>query len=1029
MKTPWRSLEECHSGVAPNPAEFPTGFENLRRREFVRLLGASAAMLALGSCRRPEAHLVPFDRAVEWTLPGKFLYYATSMPSAFGAIPLLVATVDGRPVKVEGNPLHPAAGRGSSAFAQASIAEVYHPARARPITCEGKETSVEDFRSFLRRVRLEYQKSGEGLAILVPRETSPTQERLRQQLEVDFPGMLWAAYEPLDHEGAGLALQEGETLIPRFERAGIIVSLDSDFLNPAETAPGFSQGFYSRRNPDQRNSPMNRLYVAESYVSLTGGMADHRLRVKASEIGGVILALARAVADRLPDDNLSAALKACPTLPGSPDARWIAACSQDLLANEGRTIVWVGASQPAHVHALALALNRALGNLNSTVEVIDSGRKTKKTADISSLARAIHDGKVRHLLLFGGNPAYDAPADLNFSSLLPQIPETCHLSLFANETSRLSRWRIPAAHFLESWGDALAFDGTLSAIQPMILPLWNGWSTLRVLSVLAGEDSADSPNAVHKTFLEQRSEEEWTEFLRSGFLKDSAWPVVSDKINSSALIRTLQEVRSPKSSETELVFLRSSNVNDGRFAENSWLQETPDFVTKIVWDNAALLAPATAAHLGVQDGDILEISVTSDSFQTASYQTVSVRAAALLVPSHAEDSIAIALGYGRQAPTEWDLSTASSSKEAQWPSIGFNAYPLRQSDSMRFRCGVLVRRTGEKHSFARTQENHAIDGENLVRQINLNDYQLSLPRNHEEVSPKEGPTSSVSFRNSTIAKDVFLELQTCRSKKTESSPQSPQWAMAVDLSACIGCNACLVACQAENNVPVVGKEQVRKGRDMAWIRIDRYFSGDPATAEIIPQMIACQHCENAPCEPVCPVNATVHNEEGLNLMVYNRCVGTRFCSNNCPWKVRKFNFFDYNERPLNQLKLGPLAPKGMAESMKLSKNPNVTVRMRGVMEKCTFCIQRIEEAKISRLVRAGSSDPEKFPLPPFQTACQQACPAEAIVFGNEADPNTWIARLRSSPRGYTLLDSLNTRPRVTYLTRIRNPHSQLPACI
>jgi len=989
MKTPWRSLEECHSNGAPNVDEFPADFANLRRREFVRLLGASAAMLALGSCRRPEAHLVPFDRAVEWALPGKFLYYATSMPSAFGAIPLLVATVDGRPIKVEGNPLHPVAGRGSSAFAQASIAEVYHPARARSISCGEKEASVDDFRNFLRRVRLEYQKSGVGLAILVSREISPTQERLRRQLESDFPGMLWAAYEPLDSEDAGLVLQEGDTLIPRFERADIIVSLDSDFLNPAETTPGFARGFYSRRNPDQRSSPMNRLYVAESYMSLTGGMADHRLRVKASEMGGVLLALIRAVVDRLPDDNLITVLKACPPLPGSPDARWIAACSQDLVANEGRTIVWAGASQPPHIHALTLALNRALGNLNATVEVLYSGRQTKKTASISNLAQAIHDGKVRHLFLFGGNPAYDAPADLNFSSLLPQVPETCHLSLFANETSRLSHWRVPAAHFLESWGDALAFDGTLSAVQPMILPLWNGWSTLRVLSDLAGEDSADGPSAVHKTFLEQRNEEEWTEFLRSGFLKDSAWPVVSGKINSSALIRTLQKAQPPKSSETELVFLRSSSVNDGRFAENAWLQETPDFVTKIVWDNAALLAPTTAARLGVQDGDILEIT-------SASCRTASVRAAALLAPSHAEDSIAIALGYGRQLSAEWDFSTAASREKGKLPPIGFNAYPLRQSDSMRFLCGVQIRRTGERHSFAQTQDKHAIDGKDLIRQKNLNDYPPSLPKNDPEMSPKGAP---------------------------------PQWAMVVDLNACIGCNACLVACQAENNVPVVGKEQVQKGRDMAWIRIDRYFVGDPATAEIVPQMIACQHCENAPCEPVCPVNATVHNEEGLNLMVYNRCVGTRFCSNNCPWKVRRFNFFDYNERPLDQLEWGPLAPKGMAESMKLSKNPNVTVRMRGVMEKCTFCIQRIEEAKISRLVRAGTSDPEKLPLPPFQTACQQACPAEAIVFGNEVDPNTWVARLRSSPRGYTLLDSLNTRPRVTYLTRIRNPHSQLPACI
>ncbi len=961
MNGPWRSLEPRPNEKAD---EFPAGFEGLKRREFVRLLGASAALIALAGCRRPEAHIVPFDRAVEWSVPGKFLYYATSMPGAVGAIPLLVATVDGRPVKVEGNPLHPAAGRGSSAFAQASIAELYHPARARPITCGGKEATADDFRNRLDQVRSEYQKSGEGLAVLVSGESSPTQNRLRRKLESDFPGMIWATYEPIPNEG--LAVMQGNSLIPRFERADVIVSLDSDFLNPAETTPGFSRGFYLRRNPDQRGAPMNRLYVAESHVSLTGGMADHRLRVKASEVGGVVWALAQVIVAQIPDDILSAAIQACPIPPGSPNPHWIAACAEDLLNSLARSILWVGEGQPLYVHLLALAINQTLGNLNSTVDVVR--RTLDGGTSIQSLAEAIRTRKIRHLFVLGGNPAYDAPAELDFSALLSQV-ESFHLSLFANETSRVSRWNIPAAHFLESWGDGLAFDGTVSVIQPMILPLWKGWSSLRVLSALANENSEDTPDAVRKTFLEQKAEELWPEFLRSGFLRDSAWPTVSDHLKPAAVRQAL--LQCPSSSGLELVFLRSSSVNDGRFAENPWLQETPDFVTKLVWDNAVLVAPATADRLGIQDGEILEISAGSSS----------IRAGVLLAPAHAEDSFAIALGYGRQL----------SGKDT----FGFNAYPLRESDSLRFRSGIQVHRTGEKYSFARTQENHVIDGEDLVRQTTLENYH-SFPEKNQNVS---------------------------------YPPSSLQWAMAVDLGTCIGCNACLVACQAENNVPVVGKEEVRKGRDMAWIRIDRYFIGDPATAEIIPQMITCQHCENAPCEPVCPVNATVHSEEGLNLMVYNRCVGTRYCSNNCPWKVRRFNFFDYNERPLEELAWGPLAPKGMPESLKLSKNPNVTVRMRGVMEKCTFCIQRIEEAKISRLIRAGASDPEKFPLPPFQTACQQACPAEAIVFGNEADPNSWVTRLRGSPRGYTMLDSLNTRPRVSYLTRIRNPHERLPACL
>lgn len=982
MNRPWRSLEQ---GSEKTVDEFPAGFEGLHRREFVRLLGGSAALFALAGCRRPEAHLVPFDRAVEWSLPGKFLYYATSMPFASGAVPLLVATVDGRPVKVEGNSLHPAAGRGSTAFAQASLAELYHPGRSRAINCAGREVSVEELRAFLDRVRTEYQNSGEGLAFLVQNESSPTQDRLRRCLEADFPGMLWATYEPLGSEGlrraCTLALGNGMTLLPRFERADVIVSLDSDFLNPAEAPPGFSNGFYVRRDPGAAS--MNRLFVAESYVSLTGGMADHRLRVKASEVGGVLFAVAQAIAAQIPDCTLRSALAACPPLPGSPDSRWIRGCVQDLLSHRGRSILWVGEDQPWEVHLLAIVLNRALGNIPMTIEAVQ--RDETPSVHIRILADAMRAGRVRHLFLFGGNPVYDAPAELDFASLLSRVSESFHLSLFSNETSRLVRWNVPAAHFLESWGDALAFDGTVSAVQPMILPLWKGWSALRILSALANEDSSDTPAAVRKTFSEQRGNDagEWTEFLRTGFLKGSAWPTMRRGMEpSSSVVRALGQVHQIAASEgLELVFLRSSQVNDGRFAENAWLQETPDFVTKLVWDNAALLAPATAAQLGIQEGDLLEISAGQRSIQ----------AAALLAPSHAENSIAISLGYGRQIPDAVGKGWAKD--------IGFNAYPLRESGFPRFRCGIQIRRTDERHLFARTQEIHAIEGDDLVRQTTLEHYRLL---------PQTG-------------------IQRTAADATHSS--SLQWAMAVDLNACIGCNACLVACQAENNVPVVGKEEVRRGRDMAWIRIDRYFVGDPAIAEIVPQMVACQHCENAPCEPVCPVHATVHNEEGLNLMVYNRCIGTRYCSNNCPWKVRRFNFFDYNERPLTELALGPLAVKGMPESIKLSKNPNVTIRMRGVMEKCTFCIQRIEEAKISRLVRAGASDPEKLPLPAFQTACQQACPAGALVFGNEADPNSQVARLRSSSRGYTILDFLNARPRVTYLTRIRNPQNGLPNCI
>jgi len=1045
--TQWRSLAELEKSPGFEETllrEFPREAEayqesGLSKREFVKLMGASLALAGVGGlagCRRPEAYMVPFTKGVEWSIPGKFLYYATAMPIRGGVMPLVVSTVDGRPTKIEGNPLHPASNGATDGFAQASILDLYDPHRAKEITRAGQTATFNDLSAFLSGLLA--KKSGK-VAILVERKNSPTRDRLRAAVEKQLPGVLWVEYEPLGNaeeaKATVAAVGEGLRLIPKFERADVILALDSDFLSASDNGVAYSSGFYPRRNPDQKGAPMNRLYVVENHYTTTGGMADHRLRCKASEVGEFTRRLALHLSGALPDSPLAALAGAAPQSPANLDDRWIAACGDDLVANAGRSIVTMGQQQPAWAQALAHAINEALGNHDATIFAAETGERP--AASIQDLAKAIGDGRVETLLILGGNPVYNAPADLNFSALLSKVPESLHLSLFKDETSVLCQWHVPAAHYLESWSDARSFDGTYSSIQPMILPLWNGVSELEILALLAGQPRPEGPELIRQTFAgltgtqvppreagkplpdfsDASATARWKDFLRVGFLADTAFKTAKPSLNTRGIASLCDAARQTTTDNgLELVFLQSSSVDDGRYAHNAWLQETPDFETKVTWDNVALVSPATAKKLGIRfnnysalyDVPLVLNKLTSDEnlhtdtdfdiiadIIEISVGGQSIRAAAVVAPGHAEDSLSLALGYGR------------TGQSAVLENVGFNAYPLRVSGSPRFRQGITVKRTGEEYPLARTQEAKSMHGRDLFREGTTERY---------AEDPKFAQTMGMDGH---IPENISLYTNPPLTAKE-------QWGMAIDLNVCIGCNACLVACQAENNVPVVGKAQVRRNRDMAWIRIDRYFAGDPENPEMLAQAVMCQHCENAPCETVCPVNATVHSEDGLNLMAYNRCIGTRYCANNCPWKVRRFNFFDYNQRPLERLYWGPLAKKGMADSLKMGKNPNVTVRMRGVMEKCTFCIQRIEEAKIGRLVEAGARDKNQFPIKEFKVACQQACPSDAIVFGNINDPNHRVTRLRESDRGYVMFKYLNVRPRVTYLARIKNPNPRMP---
>lgn len=998
----WRSLDEL--AAAPDfleklEREFPQGAAEweggeLSRRNFLQLMGASMALAGFGlaGCRRPEAHLVPFTSGVEWTIPGKFLYYATSMPRRNGAMPLIATTTGGRPTKLEGNPLHPISNGGTDTFAQASVLDLYDPNRSKVIKLDGSATDSAALGAKLDAIaKAASANGGEGLAFLVERTSSPTRDRLLAELRRKFPKFLWAEYEPLgaDNIEAAIAACFGPNIsvAPDFSRADKVLAVDSDFLNASFSGIEQVRGFMARRRISEPGQPMNRLYVAETRYTGTGGMADHRMRLKPSEIGPFLRALAVQIAAHTGDSNLANVASAFPQSPVPGDPAWITECAKDLAASRGKSVIVVGDQQPAAVQALGLAINNALGAPGKTLRGMRSERPQHAT--ISDLAAAMQAGRVRTLFILGGNPVYNAPTDLRFGDLLSGVPDSVRLGIYEDETSSFSKWHVPQAHYLESWSDARSADGTVCAVQPMILPLWNGVNELEILNRLAGNPEPIGPQLVRETFATVAQggdlETQWTEFLRNGFLPGTAWPEAPLAFNAGSAAALAASHKTTTGDGLEIAFTPSSTIDDGRYANNGWLQETPDFATKITWDNAALIAPATAKKLGLSDGDMVEISADGRR----------IKAAVLVAPGHADGAVSIALGYGRANITHVSDKT------------GWNAYPLRTTGSMAFVSNASLRATGGKHKFAETQTHQSMEGRDLIREGTAARY---------AEDPEFAQTMGMDGH---IPPNVSLFTH-----PPLTSPE--QWGMAVDLSTCTGCNACVVACQAENNVPIVGKDQVSRGRNMAWLRMDRYFAGDENDPEMLAQAIMCQHCENAPCETVCPVNATVHSEDGLNLMAYNRCIGTRYCANNCPWKVRRFNFFDYNQRPLDQLYLGPLAKKGMAESLQMSKNPNVTVRMRGVMEKCMYCIQRIEEGKITQAVQAGPTDKSKVPFPQVKSACQQACPSESIVFGNISDPDSAVSQRKKEPRNYTMLKYLNVSPRTSYLARIKNPNMAMP---
>src|SRR5467141_2063537 len=938
----WRSLGEYSNTPQFREwleREFPAGAseiseEEWSRRDFMKLMGASMAFAGLGltSCRRPEMHLVPFTKSAEWTIPGKFLYYATAMPRRTGAIPLIATTVDGRPIKVEGNPLHPASAGATDTFAQASVLDLYDPARSRRFVNRGKDSNRGEFGAYIDKLRGQLgSNGGDGLAFLVEEINSPTRERLRAELEKAFPKMMWCVYDAGLSEAQSYAARtsfgENVRLIPRFDRADVVLALDSDFLDCGEGDLAGARAFTQRRRVKSAEDTMNRLYVVENRFTITGAMADHRLRCPASQIPAFTYLLAGKIAAATKDGALSSLLStlAAPADTAEFDENWLIETANDLVSKSGVSIVLAGAHQPVAVQLLAYAMNSALKNIGRTVVVREFPRN-RNTKSILQLADRMNRGEIKTLFIFGGDPVYNAPrvlaqdpdkkTPLDWADLQKKVPEVVRLGYHEDATSTISQWHVPLAHYLESWGDALTSDGAYLSIQPMILPLFGGLSEIEIMNALLGRPKVEGPELVQETFRTTKPPGDlpsaWSKFLRDGFaahvpLRDR--PVSFNGGAAASLAHQLWATTpAPTSDSPEIVFVRSYAMDDGRYANNGWLQELPDPITKLTWDNAAMMSPNFAKSLGVQTGDLVQIAITQKSARSAPIKRELV-IAALVSPGHADNSITIPLGYARKMPEFSALPYAGGALKEE-PKIaeqgGFNGYLLRTAANPHFIVAggqgiesVSVNKLGRTYPLSITQEHFSIEGRGLVREATLERY-----RADNDFAKKMPGEEDLPHRLPSIYVHPPLD-----------APQ--QWGMSVDLNVCTGCSACVIACQSENNIPIVGKLQVAHGRAMHWIRIDRYYAsrkpfnqdrGDwPEDPEIVHEPMMCQHCENAPCETVCPVNATVHSEDGLNVMAYNRCVGPRYCANNCPFKVRRFNFFDYNQRPIGKTKIGPLS--------------------------------------------------------------------------------------------------------------------------
>jgi MoCo/4Fe-4S cofactor protein with predicted Tat translocation signal len=1033
----WRSLDE----LAESPVfeefvrrEFPQQAEEwndpVERRTFLKVMGASLALAGLSGCViQPPEKVIPYVKQPEEIVPGQGLFFATAYSLSGIATPLLVRSNEGRPTKVEGNPDHPSnpGATATDIFAQASILTLYDPDRSQTPLYRG---DTRPWTQFVGEIRGLLEKEGDGLKarrgaglrFLTETITSPSLAAQMNQVVADFPEAKWHQYEPVnrDNARAGAMMVFGQPVNTTydFSKAERILSLSSDFLTAWPGNLRYAKDYAARRRSTEK---MNRLYVLESTPSVTGANADHRFPVKPSEL----YAVANGMLSRV-----------------SPGKRDLARNDFDRVADDlnqfrGQTIVIAGDDAPPAVHAVAHVMNEALGNVGKTVFYTDAieASSVDQTQSLRELVGDIDAGKVELLIIIGGNPAYNTPVDLRLDkNRLDKVKLRAHLNLYNNETSQICHWHINAAHYLESWGDARANDGTVSIVQPLIAPLYEGKTAYEVLALFSdnydrkdyeivraywsGQQSslksqtvttgsggdrvqnAGSPTTGSPTTAAQADfESSWRKWLHDGFIPNTALAAktFSPKFDwATSLTQNVGATPTLQANTYEVVFRPDPSIYDGRFANNGWLQELPKPLTKVTWDNVALISPETAKKMGVLPPNYEEGKHGREAYVdtiklTHRDRSITQQVPAWVMPGQPDDVITVHLGYGRTNSGRVGTLTVTD-PDGPLPHGGFNAYDIRYSDSAWAADGVSISKTNERYVIASTQAHFTMDGRDILRASTIEEYEREKHQIVEEHKHQEKENRELSLYPDFDYQNQGLGYA---------------WGMSIDLNSCVGCNACVLACQAENNIPVVGKEQVARSREMHWIRIDAYFKGDEHKPEgPFFQPVPCMHCENAPCEPVCPVHATVHSSEGLNDMVYNRCVGTKYCSNNCPYKVRRFNFFLYQdwETPTYQL----------------MRNPDVSVRSRGVMEKCTYCVQRIQGAKIQseiegRPVRDGE----------IVTACQQVCPTEAIVFGNVNDPNSKVSRMKAQERDYSLLGELNARPRTTYMSALRNPNPEI----
>ena len=1074
----WKSLDD----LSETPAfkewverEFPSGASELNgvnRRSFMKVMAASFGLAGLGiaGCRRPEQVILPYSKQPENVIPGIPVYYTTSQPGTRAHAPIIVETHTGRPTKIEGNPSYVANGGATTGFTQASLLDLYDPDRATKSFTGTQRLSREKALDFVAQLAGDAdQSSGSGFAILAEPSSSPSRKRLVEALKAKYPDILWAEYSPLHNSASEQALSNLLAVparsIPRLQETQRILSIDADFLT-GDNGLAQSRAFAATRKVKDSSEAkqMSRLYAVESSLTQTGSMADHRLRLSCSQMAAFIAQLGLEIIDSsAANAELLVAMKKIAATQAL-DARWVSECATDLLAYKGQAIVLVGEHLSPAVQAIAIAINQQLSAPIDYVEI------AVPEAGIELIAQKLQSKEVDTLLILGGNPVYDAPADLNWSQLQAAAKRCVYFGGSRNETAELASTFIAASHYLETWGDGRAFDGTVVPDQPMIEPLFDTFNELELLARFAAQPEKDAYSIVRSTF-KACGGRDFNRFLSDGLLSDSAYDKISRQPSAVQILELLKTDKAALNSVSlsmdalELRFIANAHSYDGRYANNGWMMECPDSITQLTWDNAILISPRLAKELertqGIQifpnkkpmnkDSAFFEaakgtLQTNTAAFKRGKEQAVvaklslagkEIEAPIHVLPGLANYTLVLPLGMGRTVVGRVGKG------------VGFNAYPLRSSSGLGYCLGASLQLTQKVYPLANTQEHWSMEGRAIVRESTASYYNKKPDFASLMGVESHAPANYGKDKDKTLQEKVTNQYRVnCNEHPSftkpapnvkvwkgheDKFPDVQQWGIAIDLNSCMGCNACVVACQSENNVPIVGKDQVLRGREMHWLRIDRYFSAETYDQSDIPEDVQvsfmgmmCQHCENAPCEQVCPVNATVHDSQGLNTMAYNRCVGTRYCANNCPYKVRRFNFFDWNKRQIGEFYKGPLGPVDEPELQKMQKNPNVTVRMRGVMEKCTFCTQRIEAAKIEQKRLAGASGEIKIPDGKIKTACQQACATDAISFGDVSDVNSEVSQAKASDRDYSVLGYLNARPRTTYLARLRNPNPKMP---